>query len=270
MKLVIHDSKKAEQFAIIFRHLTQLADYVSIYFTKENISAQGMDDSHVCLFEFQIMKSWFDEYEYEQADATNIALKTKLLFKVINTKEENQSITLSYHGDTDKLDISFECENKEAYNKYFELSLITLDQDLLNISDYSSQVDMIFPSKRFATFIEQLEMFNDTVNINCDEDNIKFTTSGDEGSMKVNMDIDDLIEYVIEEDKKFNATFSLSKLHLMCQFNKISSEVAIGFVDDNPMEMKYNLDNFRKEEEGEIECINYIRFYLAPKIIDDE
>ena len=56
MKLVIHDSKKAEQFAIIFRHLTQLADYVSIYFTKENISAQGMDDSHVCLFEFQIMK----------------------------------------------------------------------------------------------------------------------------------------------------------------------------------------------------------------------
>jgi proliferating cell nuclear antigen PCNA len=270
MKLIITDSIKAEQFTVMFHYLSQLADIVMIYFEDEKIYAQGMDNSHVCLFNFQLMSDWFDEYEFKKGDISNIALKTSRLYKVINTKEQNQSITLSYDGHPNSLSMAFESDNKQEYNKYFELYLIDLEQDLLNIDNYESQVDMTFPSKKYANFINELEMFNDTVNIQCTEDQIIFRAQGDEGLMKVDMDINDLIEYGIEEGGVLNETFSLSKLNLMCQFHKLSKEVIIGFCEDQPMEMLYNLDNVERDnEEEENKIKNFMKFYLAPKILDE-
>jgi proliferating cell nuclear antigen PCNA len=272
MKLVIKDKQKAEKFSHIFRHLKQFVDIISLYFDNEKLYAQGMDGSHVGLFELSISKEWFDEYEINKEDVKNIATKTSILHKVINTREENQSISIEYDNFPDKLNISFESDIKEEYNKYFELSLIDLSEDLMNLDGHECQVDMIFPTKNFSSLIEQHAIFNDNIQIFCSEEEIKFTTKGDEGEMKVKMSIDDLNEYAIEEDKEITQSFSLNHLNTMCQFNKLSSEVLIGFCEDKPMLMKYILDDVNPSIDNEEQNVssNYIRFFLAPKINDDD
>ena len=52
--------------------------------------------------------------------------------------------------------------------------------------------------------------------------------------------------------------YSLKYIQLMCQFNKLSSDIKMGFSTNMPMTMKYDL--------GEESCV---MFHLAPKLTDD-
>ena len=271
MRLVIKNKQKAEKFSHIFKHLKAFTDYITLYFNNEKLYAQGMDSSHVGLFEINIQKDWFDEYSFDKDDIKSIALKTHILQKVINTREENQSIILEYSGSPDHLDVSFDSSFKEEYNKYFELSLVELSVDLMSLEGHDCEADMVFPTKKFSNLIEQHSIFNDNIQVYCSEEKIKFTTKGDEGEMNVDMDINDLTEYAIEEDKEITQSFSLTQLNIMCNFNKLSSEVIVGFGDDKPKLMKYILEDVLYDEDDNIiDSNNYIRFFLAPRIMDDD
>ena len=265
MRLVINNSDKAEKFSIIWRNMKQFSGYVAIYFKDSGIYVQGMDSSHICLFELKIDKDWFDEYEFNEDDMPHIAVSTSILSKVILTRQQQQQIEWHYEGESDTLNINFESKEKEEYNKYFNVSLITLDQELLNVEDQECDVDMVIPTKKIGSIVDQLVIFDEIVQIICSESVIELISAGDEGSMKVNLDIDDLLEYAISEDLIFKQTFSLKHFQLITQFIKLSVEAKIGFRNDGPMEMLYDLDN----KEGDESSVNYLRFYLAPKI-DEE
>ena len=53
------------------------------------------------------------------------------------------------------------------------------------------------------------------------------------------------------------------QLQDMCSFSRINSSINLHFSQDTPMKMQYNMDD--NDEEN---CVNYIRFFLAPKIED--
>jgi proliferating cell nuclear antigen PCNA len=269
MKLIITNKCNVEKFINIFRHLKQFTQHITIYFYENRIYAQAMDNSQICLFEKQIYSDWFDHYEYNKNDMKMISLSTEYLFKIMNSREDGQSITLMYEGDVDILNISFESDDKHEYNKYFELRLIELETDLMNVNDYTSQADIVFPTKKIASLIEQLSIFNEVVKIKCDEEEIILKTSGDLGSMAVPVSINDLTEYEIEEDKIIEQSFSLLSLSTICLFQKLSNEVTISLGNGIPLLMLYNLDAVKLDNNDE-EPKNYLKFYLAPKIDDDE
>jgi hypothetical protein len=84
-------------------------------------------------------------------------------------------------------------------------------------------------------------------------------SSGNDGSMKVDMKIDDIKEYAIAEDTTLVQSYSLKYIQMMCQFNKLAVEMCMGFSKDKPMTMKYDLsDN------------SYLLIHLAPKIKDED
>jgi DNA polymerase III sliding clamp (beta) subunit (PCNA family) len=77
--------------------------------------------------------------------------------------------------------------------------------------------------------------------------------------MLVDINIEDLTEYSITEGEEMKLSFSLSMLHNICMYNKISKEVEIHLTKNFPMKIVYSLgDNDA--------CFT---FYLAPKISDE-
>ena len=62
MRLNISDKIKKDVFISLFHLLKQNTSSISIIFNEEYIYIQGMDNSHVCLFDIKIMGSWFTEY----------------------------------------------------------------------------------------------------------------------------------------------------------------------------------------------------------------
>ena len=101
-------------------------------------------------------------------------------------------------------------------------------------------------------------IFDEVLTLTFNEDKIDMKSSGSDGSMKVKMNIDDIKEYAISEDITLVQSYSLKYIHLMCQFNKLSSEINMGFSKDKPMTMKYDL----LDE-------SYVLIHLAPKIVED-
>jgi len=106
--------------------------------------------------------------------------------------------------------------------------------------------------------VNQLKMFGDSMDITCSEEKIVlFSNSPDSGKMSVDMNIDDLTSFSINEGEQLNLSFSLNFLHHICSFNKLAKEMDIKLATDYPLSIVYDLGN-----EG------FMKFYLAPKVDD--
>ncbi|MBO8142956.1 MAG: hypothetical protein H0Z37_12425, partial [Firmicutes bacterium] len=87
-----------------------------------------------------------------------------------------------------------------------------------------------------------------------------------------NINLDDMQEYMIEEDGHVNLNFNLDYLNWMVQFASLSEYASLHFSPQYPMRLRYDLDvtsdNLVADEEVGSEQENYIEFYLAPQITD--
>ena len=103
MKLLIEDVKKAEYFQIIFQNIKVFSDIFSIDFTEDGIYIQGLDNSHIVIFEVKLSKDWFSEYEITTNES--LGVHGGIISKVFNTRDNIQHILMETHDDT--IDLSF-------------------------------------------------------------------------------------------------------------------------------------------------------------------
>jgi proliferating cell nuclear antigen len=230
-------------------------------FEKDHMYLQSMDSSRVSVFEIKLQSSWFDSYEHTNPTSIAIGVSSTLLFKILNTRDKIQELQLIFdENDNDKLFINFSCDNKAVFDKKFELPLVDLEYELMAIPDSESQAEISINSANFANIINQMKMFGDTLEIECDEEKIMMYSIGQEsGKMLVEINIDDLTEYSINEGESMKLSFSLNVLHNICMYNKIAKDVEIRLTENFPMKLTYSL--------GDDNC--KMVFYLAPKINDD-
>jgi hypothetical protein len=102
-----------------------------------------------------------------------------------------------------------------------------------------------------------MKIFGETLSILCSEEKVEMNSESiDTGKMFVNIPIDDLNEFAIEEDETVEMSFSLAHLKNICLYSKISKEVEVNLKKDFPIKLIYTLDD---EDAKAV-------FYLAPKI----
>jgi len=261
MNFQITDNSRADIFANIFQHVKLFADLINITFDDDKMYLQTMDSSRVSIFEVILPKTWFDEYEITSNEPVTIGIHANMLFKVLNTRDKSQMLNFVLsENESDTLNIHFTNDNKSVFDKHFEIPLIEIEADLMSIPTFESDADITIPSATFASIINQLQIFGDTIEFKCDEDKIQlYSISSESGKMIVDIEIDDLTSYSITEDNAMNISFSLSKLHNICLYNKMAKEIEILLTENYPMKITYDLG---------IEDAKMI-FYLAPKIGDE-
>ena len=261
MNIEILSPATAECFTNLFQHIKLFTEYVNITFSNDKLYLQTMDSSRVSIVEIILPHNWFQNYELKNNEPITIGINSSILFKVLNTRDKQQNIYLKYDCDnSDKFYIDFISEDKTVFDKHFELPLIELDVEVMQIPEIDSDADISLPSTYFAGIISQLQIFGDTIEFSCNEDKIILNSlSLESGKMTVNIDIEDINAYAINEDETMNISFSLNRLHNICMYNKLSKEVEIMLTKDYPMKVTYPLDT------NDAKMV----FYLAPKISDD-
>lgn len=288
MDFKIKDPSKIEIFTTIFQIIKSISEQISIHFTDEKMFIQTMDPSKVSVLEIAIRSTWFDFYSCQEDDL-HIGINTSILHRILSSKEKTQTIHFEYNtedtGNEDKLFVNMveitptkelQTTNegevvvptdvpknyKNVYNRYFEVPLINLENELMEIPTIDYEADISLPSINFAILIHQLKGFGEVLNIKCNENDIQFISkSAENGSMRVEIKIDELSGFSIIEGENINVSFSLQYINTISAYSKISKMVELKIRRDYPIRVDYL---FGETEEGSI------KFFLSPKIGEDD
>ena len=259
MKLNIYQKHKKDLFISLFQIIKNCCSTVSIVFDDTEMFIQGMDKSHICLFEVKILKEWFDDYSRCEDDIKSISIDTNTFHTIINTCDDNHNINIEYDSSPDNLIIDLKANenSKGEFNKHFKIPLVDLEYETMNISNIDYDVEFTINSKKICEITSQMLIFGDDLNFICTEEKINLSTNGVLGEMLVNIDIDDLNEFSISEGETIDLTYSLQYIHKMCLTNKLSSEIEFSMSKECPMKIKYDLG-----------MNGSIIFMIAPKMKD--
>lgn len=261
MNIVIKQPHKAECFAALFQHIKTFTEHINIMFEKERMYVQAMDNSHISIFEISLPAEWFDEYALEGDATITIGISSSILFRVLNTRDRNQEINLVLTTNAnDKLSIHFTGENKSEFDKHFEISLMDIENECLQIPVIDYQAELTLSSAYFANLINQLKLFGDTLNIKCTEEKVEMCSNSlEEGKMFVEIKMEDISSFAINEGETVHLCFSLAFLHNICLYNKLAKEIEMKLSSDYPMKIIYRLAGHDDAQ---------MVFFLAPKVDD--
>jgi len=273
MNVVIKNRENARVFSSMFQNIRLFCEHINLMFSADRLYAQGMDSSHISIFELSIPKTWFDTYEYtSEQSAIVVGINVALFFKILNTREDNHEIHVKYVEETgDRLVVNLlnPTESKTVFDKYFEIPLIDLESELMAIPEIDYQAELSLASSNFANLIGQLKQFGADLKINCSEEEIRLTSSSNEsGNMSVVVPIDDLLLFAINEGEQLNLSFSLAHFHNICAFHKVSGTINLKISDNYPLKATYVLE-LPKYEDDDVAKLAHIVVFLAPRVCDE-
>ena len=256
MKITIRDKHKKDLFIALFHILKNCSTIINISFDIENVHIQGMDKSHICLFDIYIQKKWFNNYEVDEL--TKVAFDINVFHLIISNKTDGYDILIhSESEDNLNIDLLISENTKGEFNKYFKIPLCEYDYEEMDIPSTDYAAEFYISSKKICEIVNQMVVFGTDINIQCSEEKIDMITSGVTGEMLVNIPIDELTEFSIIEGETINLTYSLSYMNKMCLSNKLSSEIEFFMSSESPMKIKYDLGDE-----------STLMFFIAPKIND--
>ena len=257
MKVTISNKNKKDLFVALFQILKNCTSVVSARFESDKLHIQGMDKAHICLFNVNIQKSWFDEYVIEQQ--TQISFDTNIFHLVISTKQDSHNMTIHFDGD-DSINVDLVAQEhlKGEYDKHFKIPLVDFDYEEMDIPNVEYDAEFSIAAKKICEITSQMMSFGTDINVKCSEERIDIITNGITGEMLVNIPIEDLTEYSIVEGEIIDLKYSLNYINKMCLTNKLSSEVQFCISAQYPMKIIYDLGDDSS-----------LVFFMAPKISDD-
>jgi len=261
MEFKLTTTSKADIFTGIFQNIRPFTEHLSLMFSTTGLYLQAMDSSRVSIVELKLPSGWFDEYKFTSDGDLVIGVHSGILFKILNAREKNQKIEFVYESDdVDTLSIHFTGDDKAVFDKHFQSPLVDIESETMTIPEVEYAAEFTLPSGNFATLINQLKLFGDTLDIDCNEEKIEMTAkSAETGSMSVEVKIDDLNSFAINEGEQLHMGFSLPQLHNISQFKIAAKEMTIKLCDNYPLAIVFPIT----EEDA------YVRLYLAPKITDE-
>jgi proliferating cell nuclear antigen PCNA len=259
MHLLIENKSKLEVFVALFSLLKNWSNAIRIQFEESRVYIQTMDKSHVCLSNIIIDKSWFSTYEIQQSNS--IVVDALHFCMIVSQVLKNSRLEMKFEDEAEPerlyINLLNNKENKDGYDHFYEIQLIDLDQEVLEIPEVDYDVDMKLETKKMVEMVSELALVGPDLSIVANEDVLEFHAQGDSGKLKINIPIEHLNEYAIGEGSKLNVSYSINHIGKMCLSSKLSHEIELGVSSEYPMSFKYDLgDN------------STAVFYVAPKIMD--
>ena len=256
---VISDKKKKDAFISIFNLLKSASSLMNLTINKQTFHIQGMDKSHVCLFDLKLYYEWFDYYEVNKK--YELCFDANIFYSMINIKNEEQALVFILEDEySETLSIEFknnEKSKKSDFNKFFKLPLVDYEYEEVNVPTTDYDAEFSLSAKKVTDMLSQLHNFGDDLNILCSSDYVDFKTSGNSVEMRVNIPVDDMTSYAIVEDEDINLNYSLIYISKMCLTNKLSNDIEFSLSNECPMKINYDLGNDSS-----------LVFYIAPKLSD--
>lgn len=225
------------------------------------IALQAMDASHVSLVSLLLRCEGFEPYRCDRNLSLGINMAS--MTKILKCAANDDVITLKAEEEPDSVTFMFESQKNDRICEY-EMKLMDIESEHLQIPDASHDAVVKLPASEFQRICRDLSTISESVIITVNKEGVKFSASGELGTgnitLKPSSSVDEEKDnnVVIELQETVSLTFAL---RFLCNFTKataLSESVTLSLSKDVPLVVEYRI--------GEI---GYIRYYLAPKIEDE-
>lgn len=252
------------QGAILKKAIDALKDLVTeanFEFTPTGIRLESMDTAHVILVNLLLRADGFESYRCDRTIPVGINMGS--LSKIIRSAANEDAITLRADDNGETLNLVFEAPNAGRVSDY-EMKLMDLDKEQVQLPEQSYDISVKMPSEEFQRVCRDLSAIGESCVVDASKDSVRFSVKGDLGSgsvaLKSNSPVDKKESEGIQIHMVQPSALSVS-LKFLNQFTRatpLSPIVKLEFAKDTPMLIEYPIGD-----------MGYIRFYLAPKV-DDE
>jgi len=244
----------------IIEAIKELVTTVNIDVSSTGLSIQAMDSSHVALVALNLKESGFQSYR--ALNSMTLGLNIQNLSKIMKCAGNDDIITMKADEDPSSMTFIFESNKSEKVSD-FNLNLLTIDSEQLSIpeTEYSSIVTM--SSAEFTRICREMSQISETVTIETSKESIKFSVNGEIGggsvTIKGNESDKKEDQTTLEVDEPVSLSFALRYLNLFNKASNLSNQVVLSMSTDTPLVVEYRIPD-----------LGSLRFYLAPKITEDE
>jgi proliferating cell nuclear antigen len=247
-------------FKQLIEALKDLVQDANIDCSEDELSIQAMDSSHVSLVQVNLRSQGFDHFRCDRA--ISLGFNSTNMSKILKCAGNDDIITLKAEDTADTLTLMFESPKQERIAD-FELKLMDIDAEPLGIPDTEYKCTIRLPSNEFQRIIRDMQVLGDTCIISCTKEGVRFSVSGDLGTgnvlLRANASEKEDEQVMIEMDEPVELTFALRYLNFFTKATGLGPSVILSMSPDVPIVVEYP-----------IEEIGFIKYYLAPKIDDNE
>jgi proliferating cell nuclear antigen len=232
----------------ILETLRETTSVVVIEVSHEGISAQAMDDAQASLLCLHLPKSAFAEF---RGDPRRMGIDLGRIIKILRFADSEEDV-VGLRCDGDAIVISINGKTTSEFTScliYLETSEMAIPED-----DHAACVSV--NSSDLTRVCKDLSMFGDSLNVTVGHpfDVVRCTASNEFGTARV-----DLPCVCEKEGQNFDGLFSSRYLNSACKGSALNARVQILLDGLCPLQMRYDLP-----------CGGTLKFYLAPKVRDDD
>merc|ERR1711941_158854 len=225
--------------------------------SEKGLQVQSMDSSHVALVSLLLRESAFSDFKCERP--TSLGMNVDSLAKILKMCGPNDALKLRWQSEADT--VSFQCEGGDDRIAEFDLKLMQIESEHMEIPEQQYKVVAKLPSAEFQKICRDLKEFGETMQMSASKEGLKFSVAGDVGSGNVMLKpresekAEERVALTVHEP--VNATFALRYLVTFSKAAPLCGTVELGLGADAPLLVRYDLE---KADNG------FMQFYLAPKI----
>ena len=225
-----------------FEAISTIVDEVSLECDSEGMRLRALDRSHITFVEMDLKSDLFDSYKCETPEKVNV--DTDELMKVLKRCKSKDLLRLE--TDESNLKLTFDGDSTRLFNIRF----IDISYDSPVPPKVELPVSLSLPVEVLSDFLEDMLLFDETVDFVVDEDYLKCVCDGDFG--------DSTVQYIHGENvnEVVKSKFNIPKIKDMLRAKKLSKVVTLELGSDMPLFLTYNISN----GDGKLS------FLLAPRL----
>jgi proliferating cell nuclear antigen len=259
VEIVFH---QASLFKRLIDSLKGLVEDVCFECEANGISLQAMDVSHVSLIAMELPSDTFATYNCPSHVSLSFSVET-LATKILRSAGSNDELSIRTGSTHEDIEIQINSPNQDKSTR-FRLKPVDIAPETVSIPDHTYRARLQLNSQAMNQLVKSLSEVSDSVSVRCTEGSIAFSVADAsvEATTTFNAGFgpesaDDEVEVDVTESCR--VAYALRYLKAISAAAGLASRVSLSFSPHFPLLVEYALT------EG-----GSVRFYLAPKVEDDQ
>ncbi|CDS00849.1 hypothetical protein [Sporisorium scitamineum] len=219
--------------------------------SEDGIRLQAMDNSHVALSAIELRTDCFEEFRCDRPMSIGVSLSS--LGKILKGANNDDVLSLKKSDDGDTLQMTFESPKSDRVGE-FEMKLMDIDSEHLGIPDTQYDAVVKMSSGEFGRICRDLANIGESVKIEVSKEGVSFSAEGEIGAARMTLKQGSGTAM----QQAVNLTFSLKYLSNFAKAAPLADEVQLHMSNEVPLLCEFGFEN------------GYVRFYLAPKLSEDD